>query len=104
MTVEHIVGGMEERYMRIDQKVATAILAVCERYQGKEHGVRELINRIKLQTDQAQQQRRMMGGREMLLYVVRYYSVRTECGQAYLLKDLLEIKLPKDDTGAKLEP
>eukprot|EP00975_Prorocentrum_lima_P029660 6227123-Prorocentrum_lima.AAC.1 len=40
----------------------------------------------------------------MLLYVVRYYSVRTECGQAYLLKDLLEIKLPKDDTGAKLEP
>eukprot|EP00975_Prorocentrum_lima_P019228 4046566-Prorocentrum_lima.AAC.1 len=89
---------MEDRFMRIDQKVATAILAVCERYHGKEHGVRELINRIKLQTDQAQQQRRMMGGREMLLYVVRYYSVRTECGQAYLLKDLLEIKLPKDDT------
>eukprot|EP00975_Prorocentrum_lima_P034819 7316076-Prorocentrum_lima.AAC.1 len=61
---------MEDRFMRIDQKVATAILAVWEKYQGKEHGVRELINRIKLQTDQAQHQRRMSGGREMLLYVV----------------------------------
>eukprot|EP00975_Prorocentrum_lima_P010770 2288520-Prorocentrum_lima.AAC.1 len=40
MTVEHIVGGMEDHFMRIDQKVAPAILAVCEKYQGKEHGVR----------------------------------------------------------------
>eukprot|EP00975_Prorocentrum_lima_P004418 958217-Prorocentrum_lima.AAC.1 len=70
MTVEHVVGWLAGRFVRVDQKVAIAILAVWKKSQGKDHGVREFVNRLKLQTDQAQQPRRMVGGREMLLYIV----------------------------------
>eukprot|EP00975_Prorocentrum_lima_P053959 11320261-Prorocentrum_lima.AAC.1 len=52
----------------------------------------------------AQQQRRMIGGRELLFYIVRFYSVREECGQTYLFKDLMQVTLGKDDNGSKLEP
>eukprot|EP00975_Prorocentrum_lima_P065768 12905376-Prorocentrum_lima.AAC.1 len=46
----------------------------------------------------------MVGGREMLFYIVRCYSVREECGPTDLFKDLLEVRLGKDETGTKLEP
>eukprot|EP00975_Prorocentrum_lima_P004139 899482-Prorocentrum_lima.AAC.1 len=52
----------------------------------------------------AQQNQRRIGGREMLLYVVRFYGAREERGQSYLFKDLLEVRLGKDESGAKIEP
>eukprot|EP00975_Prorocentrum_lima_P066101 12907265-Prorocentrum_lima.AAC.1 len=33
-----IVGGMEDKFLRLDQKAATAILALCEKSQAKDAG------------------------------------------------------------------
>eukprot|EP00975_Prorocentrum_lima_P033094 6944045-Prorocentrum_lima.AAC.1 len=76
---------------------------MCIRDRVKDAGTRELMNRLRQQTDMAQQQRRMIGGRELLFYIVRFYSVREECGHTYLFKDLMQVTLGKDDNGAKLE-
>eukprot|EP00975_Prorocentrum_lima_P057328 12023332-Prorocentrum_lima.AAC.1 len=74
MTVDRIVESIPDKLLRLDQKVATPILAMCEKAQSKDASTRDLIVRLKHHTDMAQQNQRLIGGREMMFYIVRFMA------------------------------